>query len=171
MITLARIARPRGRRGEVVADILGATGVVDLPGRTVYLRRNQEVTEFVVDEAWLHGERAVFKFAGVDSIDAAEQWRGADVCIPAQERQPLASGECYFDDLIGCSAVDLESGEVLGIVRDWYETGAVPLIAIQRPDGSELLAPFAKSIFTDINILHKHIGLRLPDGLKDLNRP
>lgn len=122
-----------------------------------------------MEEAWLHGARAVLKLAGIDTIEAAERWRGAEVCVPAAERTPLDAGELYFDDLVGCRAVDLQSGEELGTVRDWYETGAVPLIAIQRPDGGELLVPFARTMFEEMNILEKRIGLRLPDGLKDLN--
>lgn len=167
---LAKVARSRGRRGELLADLLGATGVASLPGRRVHLKRDQEVTEFVVEEAWLHGVRAVLKLAGIDTIEAAERWRGAEVCVPVAEREPLNAGEVYFDDLVGCRAVDLESGENLGTVRDWYETGAVPLIAIQRPGGGELLVPFARTMFEELNILEKRIGLRLPDGLKDLNR-
>jgi 16S rRNA processing protein RimM len=108
--------------------------------------------------------------AGIDSIEAAELWRGADVCIPATERQPLAPGEIYFDDLIGCAAMDLDSGEQLGVVRGWYETGAVPLIAVERPDSSELLVPFARAIFEVLDIPNRRLGVRLPDGLKDLNR-
>lgn len=171
MITLAKVARSRGRRGELLADLLGSTSVENLQGRTVFLRRNQAVTPFLVEEAWLHGGRAVLKLAGIDSIDGAELWRGADVCIPAGERQPLSAGELYFDDLIGCTAVDLDTAEPLGVVRDWYETGAVPLIAIERPDSSEMLVPFARAIFEDLDVSHRRLGLRLPDGLKDLNRP
>ncbi|MBL8293316.1 MAG: 16S rRNA processing protein RimM [Bryobacterales bacterium] len=170
MITLAKIARSRGRRGELLGDLLGSTSVENLPGRTVFLRRNREATPFLVQEAWLHNGRAVLKLAGIDSIEAAELWRGADLCIPALERQPLAPGEIYFDDLIGCAAMDLDSGEQLGTVRGWYETGAVPLIAVERPDSSELLVPFARTIFEDVDISNRRLGVRLPDGLKDLNR-
>lgn len=153
-----------------MADLLGSTGVEGLAGRTILLCRDRTETPFLVEEAWLHGGRAVLKLAGIDSIDAAEMWRGAGVCVPAGERRALAPDEIYFDDLVGCAVMDLDSGEQLGIVRDWYETGAVPLIAIERPDSSELLAPFAGAIFEELDISNRRLGVRLPDGLKELNQ-
>jgi 16S rRNA processing protein RimM len=122
-----------------------------------------------IEHAWLHDQRAVLKFVGVDSIDAAESLRNGLVCILSSEREPLAPGEVYFSDLIGCQAFDATTGELLGIVSDWYETGATPLIVVLTPDDKELLVPFARTIFEQIDVRGRRLQLRLPDGLRELN--
>ena len=44
-----------------------------------------------------------------------------------------------------------------------------PLVETTRPDGKELLIPFAKAIFTRIDIERKRIEVALPEGLTTLN--
>lgn len=107
----------------------------------------------------------------MDSIDAAEALRGALICIPADKREPLADGEVYLDDLIGCQAMESDTKRHLGVVEGWQETGAVPLLTIRTQSGSELLVPFASSICQQIDIENKHLVLRLPEGLLELNEP
>ena len=38
-----------------------------------------------VEHTWMHGDRVIFKFKGVDTITDAERLAGADVAIPLEE--------------------------------------------------------------------------------------
>ena len=65
-ITIARVAKVQGRRGEVAADIH-----TDFPERFAERKRLFALTssgrrEVHVEEHWEHKGRIVFKFAGVD---------------------------------------------------------------------------------------------------------
>ena len=79
------------------------------------------------------------------------------------QRLPAPDGEYYESDLIGCDVV--ESGKVLGTVTALEATGGTPLLVITRPDGKELLIPFANSICTKIAPDQRQIEVTLPEGL------
>ena len=77
-ITIARIVKAQGRRGEVIAEIL-----TDFPER--FAAREQLLLvseakavrrEVVLENSWLHKGRVVLKFRGVDSIEAAQSLAG-----------------------------------------------------------------------------------------------
>ncbi|MBI4873146.1 MAG: 16S rRNA processing protein RimM [Acidobacteria bacterium] len=167
-ITLARLVRPRGIRGEVLAESLS-----NRPDRFSRLKKVMLMPAgrpAEVEAVWWHGGRAVFKFAGVGSISEAEMLRGQQVCVPASERESLPPGEYYQDELIGCEVIDRPSGESLGRVVRWQECGGPPLLEV-RGEGGELLIPFAASICVAIEPHRRRIEVALPEGLKDLNRP
>src|SRR5262249_50642724 len=93
-ITIARIVKPQGRRGEVIAEIL-----TDFPER--FAAREQLVLtneakvlrrEVTLENSWLHKGRVVLKFRGVDSIEAAQSLAGFEVQIPKSERAELEGG-------------------------------------------------------------------------------
>ena len=121
-----------------------------------------------VEKTWVHGDHVIFKFSGVDTISDAERLAGADVSIPIVERLPAGEDEYYRSDLIGCEVWD-EQGRRLGIVADWQETGGTPLVEVRTAEGKELLIPFARAIFTHIDLDRKRIDVSLPEGLLDLN--
>ena len=159
LVTIARIVRPRGNKGEVAAVPLSAN-----PERVTRVLVNG--VEYDVENAWRHGDRIVFKFRGVDSISAAEPFSGADIAIPREERAALPDGEYYQSDLIGCTLVTRD-GEPIGTVEGWQEYGGPPLLQVNA-QGRELLIPFAKSICVEIDVPHRRIVVDLPEGLKDL---
>ena len=115
----------------------------------------------------MHGDHVIFKFKGVDTISDAEKLRGADVLIPIGERAEIPEGEYYQSDLVGCEVI-AHDGQPIGVVEGWQETGGTPLVEVKNKDGKELLIPFAKSIFTKIDLKEKRIEVNLPEGLLDL---
>jgi len=121
-----------------------------------------------VEHFWIHGDRVIFKFKGVDTITDAERLAGADVQVPLEQRPATPSGEYYQSDLVGCEVVD-QSGRRLGTVQDFQETGGVPLLEIRTQDGREMLIPFAKALLINIDLERKRIDVNLPAGLDELN--
>jgi len=121
-----------------------------------------------VERIWMHGDHLIFKFKGVDSISDAERLRGAEVLIPIEERAEIPEGEYYQSDLVGCEVINAD-GRLLGVIEGWQETAGTALVEVKKPDGKELLVPFAKSIFTRIDLDQKRVEVNLPEGLEDLN--
>ncbi|MBI3895029.1 MAG: 16S rRNA processing protein RimM [Acidobacteria bacterium] len=166
-LTIARIRKTRGRRGEVAAEVL-----TDFPdrfqaGREFLLSKKDVQLKGVLEESWFHKSLAILKFRGVDSISAAKALVGCWVEIPIAERRQLPPRVVYISDLIGCTV--REEDHVLGEVAGWEETGAVPLLSVRTPQG-ELLIPFAEEICRSVNVTKKEIQVILPEGLKELNR-
>lgn len=172
-VTLARILRPRGLRGEVAAEIL-----TDFPERLpklkeVWLAGSSGAPRPIhVLRCWLspsRGGQAIFHFTGIDNIEDAESLRGLEVQVPIEQRAELAAGSYFVGDLVGCEVWEAGAPEALGSVRDVEFTGAVPLLAIDTKEG-EMLVPLAAEFCTRIDVKEKRIDVSLPEGLRDLNR-
>ena len=162
-VTVARLIRARGNRGEIAAeDLTSRPGRLESLGR-VWLFGDGLPRE--VESFWRHDGRPVFKFRGVDTISDAEALAGAEVRLPAEERAPLEEGEYYQSELIGCEVFE-QDGQPLGTVTNFLEYGGTPLLEL----ASGLLIPFARSICTVIDPGARRIVVHLPEGLKDVNR-
>ena len=168
---MARLGRAWGRRGELIADSLTSGAERFIGVKEVYLFGPEGAGNMPrsigIESVWEHRGRLVFKFQGVDSIDEAEPLRGLDVRLPRSERAPLADGEFYQSDLLGCEVVERSSGERVGAVVDWVDNGG-PLLLEVRGEGKPLLIPFVKAICVEIDVPGRRIAVELPEGLKDL---
>ena len=165
-MAIAKILRPRGLRGEMVAEVL-----TDFPERFDSL---QEVTavlpdgehrELSLENAWFQKERIVLKFAGVDSIEDAERLRNSEICVDEVDAVELEEGEFFDWQLEGCEVVTID-GERTGRVRELLRTGGTEVLIIEG-DGKEVLVPFAESICLEIDIEKKRIVIDPPEGLLD----
>jgi 16S rRNA processing protein RimM len=172
-VTLARILRPRGLRGEVAAEIL-----TDFPDRLpklreVWLADGRSAPRPVrVQRCWLspsRGGHAVFHFADINSVEDAEKLRGLEVQVPIEQRARLSAGNYFVSDLIGCALWEAGATSALGSVRDVEFPGGVPLLAIDTIEG-EVLVPLAAEFCVRIDVKAKRIDVILPEGLRDLNR-
>jgi 16S rRNA processing protein RimM len=165
-VVIAQLLRARGNKGE-----LSAAPLSDSHDRFANLKRVfVGGHERAVETVWWHGDRLVFKFAGIDSISQAEELGGLDVSIPIEERIQLEEGAFFLSDLIGCELFDVTSGNRIGVVRDWQEPGGSALLEVEGEGGLEILVPFAHAICVKIDVAAKRIDADLPEGLIDLNR-
>jgi 16S rRNA processing protein RimM len=173
-VTLARILRPRGLRGEVAAEIL-----TDFPERLPKLREvwlsggKIEPRRVCVQRCWLatsRGGQAIFHFADVNSVEEAERLRGLEIQVPIEERARLAAGNYFVSDLVGCEVWEAGASSALGSVRDVeFPGGAAALLAVDTKEG-EVLVPLAAEFCRKIDVDAKRIDVNLPEGLRDLNR-
>lgn len=171
-LAIARLIRPRGRKGELIAEVL-----TDFPERFATLRRafveqpGGEPEPAEVEKAWWHQGRLVLCFAGVESISQAERLRGRLVMVPRGERAALADGRYYLWDLVGCDLFGPSGGEPLGTVTAVEPTGGVDLLRVKRSgaDGREVLIPFARAICRHIDVGARRIVIEPPEGLLELN--
>ncbi len=173
-VTVARLMRTRGRRGELSAVSLSSHPERFAGLKWVALRGAEgfpnEVRKFEVEETWEHGARLIFKFKGVDSISEAEKLRGAEVCVPLAERFPLPPDEYYQSDLVGCAVLDHRTGRRLGRVADFLEAGGSGLLQVEGEGGGEILIPFTGEICVRVDVERREIEIDPPEGLLELNR-
>lgn len=166
LVAIARIAKPRGLRGEVVADLL-----TDFPER---FRETKSVTavapdgtrrELKIDAFWFQKGRVVFKFAGFDSMTDAEALREFEICVSESESVELNHDEFFEWQLEGC-AVEVIGGEPLGVVAEVMKTGGTEVLVVKGPE-KDYLIPFAEAICVDVDIDAKLIRVDPPEGLLD----
>jgi len=164
---VAVLSKPWGIRGE-----LTAFSYSDHPERFEELNRvylfgeGAGPREFEVESVRNHSGSLLFKFQGIDSIDDADPWRGAEVRIPIGERVALEPGEVFLDDLVGCQVIERGTGQSLGIVTGLQDGGPSGVLQV----GKDLLIPFVRSICVAIDTAGRRIEVELPEGLRDLNK-
>jgi 16S rRNA processing protein RimM len=169
-VVVAEIIRPRGLHGELIVR-----SQTDVPQRLETLRQafvkfaDGSVQPVEIERAWCHQGSWVLQFSGVDSIDAAERFRGADLWVPPDQRGQLPEGEFFQSDLIGCQLVDSASGLIVGTVQGWQQHGGPPLLELTVA-GKEVLVPFVPAICSEIDLAARTIKVDLPEGLLDLNK-
>ena len=179
-VRVARLIRPHGRRGELVAEIL-----TDFPERFHERPRlilipppriRSRPREVELESFWFLRSRIVMKFRAVDSINEAEALRGFEVAIPFAERAPLEAGAMYVSDLIGCRVIDLnrdgvEVGTIVAVDRESSNTELLVVCAAQRTAGEEWLIPFVKEYLVRMDTEKRLLEMRLPEGLLRINDP
>ncbi|MGA9508958.1 MAG: ribosome maturation factor RimM [Candidatus Sulfotelmatobacter sp.] len=171
-ITLARVVKTQGRRGEVAAEIFSQVPdrftigmkLLALPRETEVQRRELEVQEL-----WPHKGLLVFKFAGVDSISEAEALVGCELQVPQSQRSKLQPCWNYVSDMVGCSVLD--GGREIGWIEDiQFGAGEAPLLMVR--EASQLVEiPFAEAYLEVVDLERKQVRMNLPDGLLDVNSP
>ena len=172
MLVIARVTGRRGTAGEFTARV--PSGVAERwTGLTRLFVRfgNGETEEHDVERARAYRDRLVVKLAGVDDVESAERFRGADLCVDHADAPALPDGEYWLDDLVGRTVVD-ENDEVLGTVEDIAETGGgeVLVVAGGRGRGDEILIPLVRVFVKGIEEDTGRLRVQIPDDLRDLNR-
>jgi 16S rRNA processing protein RimM len=137
LVTVGRIVKAHGIRGEVAVDVLS-----DVPGR---LDAGLEVVvggrPTTIATSRPHQGRLLLRFEGVVDRTQAELLRGR---VIEAEPVDLADSETYFaHELVGLAVVG-ETGEDLGRVTALIElppAAGYDLLEVERADGSTWLLP------------------------------
>lgn len=168
-ITLARVVKTQGRRGEVAAEVHS-----DVPDRfaegmkLIALGQQQDRRELEIEDLWPHKGLLVLKFRGVDTISEAEVLIGAELQVPRQERAKLEPGWTYVSDLIGCQVFD--HGREIGRIEDiQFGAGEAPLLIVADDVGKKVDVPFAEAYLEDVSVARRQVRMNLPEGIFEVN--
>jgi 16S rRNA processing protein RimM len=163
LVAIARVVKPRGLKGEVVAEIL-----TDFPERFDGLNAvtgvtpNGELLALTIEEHWFQQGRVVLKFAGRDAIESAEELRGCEICVDEGDAVALDADEFYDWQLAGCTVETIDGGSV-GTVRELMRAGGSELLVVEGE--REYLIPFAAAICVEVDVADKLIRIDPPEGL------
>jgi 16S rRNA processing protein RimM len=167
-VVIARIIKARGIRGEVACDI-----ETDFPERfealegvTVWMPNNARL-RLKIEDHWFHKDRVIFKFAGYDTMTAAEQLVGGRLVVSEADALELEADEFYEYDLIGAAVVTDQGGQVGNVVR-LMRTGGTDLLVVETAGMREILIPFVDEICTEVDTDAKRITINPPAGLLEL---
>ena len=110
---VARLLRPQGRRGELLADPLSDLPDLFAAHRDVVLaaahatRPAAGAASVRIEEHWFptgkNAGRVVLKLSGCDSISAAEALAGQQLLIASDQLPALDPGTFFVGDLVGCT--------------------------------------------------------------------
>ncbi len=185
-IVLARVARPQGRRGEVLCDLF-----TDFPERFAerrslfLLKKDGQISPVMLEDFWLptgnSAGRVVLKFNQSSTIADAEAMVGQDIVLPVSQRVTLDADTFYVSDLQGCVVVNLAGGDgpdELGTITDVHFPtntagkrleNAAPLLVVSRANGDEVLIPLALEFLQHPDLKNRRLEMHLPLGLVEAN--
>jgi 16S rRNA processing protein RimM len=170
MAVVGLIARPHGLRGQVVVN--PETDFPEerfRPEAQVFTRRGDAVQALTITTVRFQQGRPILGLAGVDDMDAALQYAGAELRVPVKWLAPLPEGMFYRHDLIGCRVVT-RSGDLVGTVSEVDGTVAGSRLVLDTENG-EVLVPLAAEICVAIDVPGRQIVVNPPEGLLEVNAP
>ena len=168
-VTVGRIGRPHGIRGDVVVGVR-----TDEPehrfaaGSRLDTDRADIGMLTVAATRWQSGELIV-RFNGIRDRDAAAGLRGTWLSVDSGTlASPDDPDEFRDHELIGLT-VSTADGAVVGVVTDVLHPGQ-DLLAVRPAEGSrEILVPFVKAIVTDVDVAGGVLVIDPPPGLLNLH--
>lgn len=121
--------------------------------------RNGKVEKIIEIEAirW-SGEQPLLKIKGIDQPEEAKKYADFEIWVNRDEAAPLAEGEYYLSDLIGCDLVF--EGKKVGAITGYLEGGSTELLEIRKTNGQSAVVPFMNMYLGDIDLSGKSIELK-----------
>ena len=165
-IAIGRVIKPHGLSGEVVVEVL-----TDFPerfsdGLRVFLSGGaRDVREARIVAVRPHQGRVLLTFEGISDVSTAEELRGVELSVSAEDVSPRPPGYVYHWELEGAVAVDA-SGRELGRVTGLVDAAGRPLLVLATPRG-EREVPFTAPLVVSIDVARKRVVLDPPPGLLD----
>src|SRR5215510_5928725 len=156
LVIIARAVRPRGLKGEIVAELL-----TDFPDRfedveeLVLVSPRGERTTKLLEDIWFQNDRVILKLADYNDVEAAKELVGFEFAVPESERVPLPADHYYDWELEGCT---VKVGyDDIGQVNSVLRTGAAAILVVTDNSGKEQLIPLADSIVMEVDPVRKTI--------------
>lgn len=109
---------------------------------------------------------AIVKFKDYDNIDDVLPFRKGELYVDRADAIPLAEGEYFIGDIIGCRVLD-EDDKELGTVKEFLETGANDVMLV-KTSGKDLMIPYCDPFILEKAPEEGYIRVHLIPGLLDL---
>ena len=166
-VTVGRIGRPHGIRGDVVVGVRTDEPELRFARGSQLDTDPAEVGPLTVAGSKWHSGELLVRFDGVSDRDAAAELRGTWLTVDSATIAPLEDPDEFRDgDLVGLSVRTVD-GTPVGTVDDVLHSGQDVLV-IKSADGREVMVPFVKPLVPDVYIPGGTLTINPPDGLLNL---
>ncbi|HEX9332627.1 MAG TPA: ribosome maturation factor RimM [Anaerolineales bacterium] len=156
------LRRAHGLHGEIIMDLH-----TDYPERLKRGRKllvGEEHKSLTIEGVREHQKGVLIKFNGIDTPEAAGQFRNQWVYVKATDVPALSEGQIYQHELFGFKVVD-ESDNSLGELVEIIETGANDVYIVRDEAGHEILLPAIPSVILDLDPVRRLMRVHLLEGL------
>lgn len=165
------LSKKRGLKGEL--EMIFTDDCFDT-GSSDYLVLDMDgipVPFFWEEYSFKRDDTVIIKFEGVDDQSKASNLVGRSVYYP---KAALASADstdgmlASYKSLTGYHVTDA-TGVTIGTVSAVDNSSANTLLAIERPDGTEVIVPYHDDFLVDFAPSDRRISLRFPPDILILN--
>lgn len=163
LLTVARIGRPHGLRGEVALDLRTDAPEERLAAGAVLATEPASAGPLTVVRTRVQQGRWYVTFAEAADRTAAEGLTGVTLVVDADDSDDDEDA-WYPHELAGLRAEHVD-GRVLGEVVGLEHAPAHDVLVVREPDGARTLVPFVRAIVPVVDVAGGRVVLDPPGGL------
>jgi len=161
-VVVGILGRAHGVRGEISLRLYNE-GSDALDGvSSLILERDGVRTTHALEGVRPGGQGLLVKLEGIDERDGAARLTNSVVRLPRSALPPLAAGEFYVEDVVGCAVF---AGDVaLGTVGGTFWNGAHDVMTVvDAAAGRERLIPLVPDFVLAVDAVARRIEVRWDD--------
>lgn len=164
---MGKVLRPHGLKGVLRITLFSGSEKGLLDAKTVFLRTvSEEERKFTVKSVKAHKNIFLVEMEDLNSEDAAEAFRDADVLIK-MDGLVREEDTFFWHELLGVE-VFLESGEFIGVISQILPTGANDIYVVKMAD-KEFYIPAIFEVIKEVDIKNGKMIISPLEGLLEIN--
>ncbi|MDO5123582.1 MAG: ribosome maturation factor RimM [Eubacteriales bacterium] len=113
-----------------------------------------------------HKNVALVKIKGVDSVEAADMFRGKILYINRKDAK-LPKGTYFVQDLLGLEVKDINDGRVYGTITDVLKTGANDVYEVKDSEGKAYYVPVIPPVVKEVKPQKGYVSIEPMKGIFD----
>lgn len=164
-LMIGEVLKPQGLKGEAKVRPYAADTDAFHSWKTLYLCDNGAYSPIACRCTRIHEGFAYLVLGDCACLEDVDKLRGRELYIDRAHAAPLAEGEYYIEDLIGCRAVD-EDGKEIGVLTQVLQNGPVDVYVFRTRRGN-MMAPALKAAFPTVDPESKTITV-ISDRLQEI---
>lgn len=163
-LPVCAIAKGHGLKGEVKLRLYSReTGILQVGQTLRGIDSTGQAHALELSSLRTQGQKLVAGFVGIETRTQADELRGMELALRAEDIPQPAPGKYFLSSLIGYTVV-AESGEVIGPVQDTWEFPANDVLQVEYA-GGEALIPLIDDVVKQIDHADRRILITVIDGL------
>jgi 16S rRNA processing protein RimM len=168
LLLMGKVIRPHGLGGHLRVSSYARSEESFLGAGKVFFRtRDGDLAGRAVHSVHPHKGVFLMKVDGIDTLEEAESFRGADVLVRKDAIDREREGEYFWHEIIGIR-VYLNTGVYVGEVSHILPTAGYDLYVVRREE-SEVLIPAVHEVVKEIDLAHRRMIVSDAMGLLELN--
>lgn len=168
LLTVARIGRPHGLRGEVALDVRTDDPAARLTVGAVLPTDPATAGPLTVERVRVQHDRWFVTFAEAQDRTAVEALRGVGLVVEVADDATSEDDDdedaWYPHELAGLRAEHVD-GRVVGEILGLEHHPAHDVLVLREPDGARTLVPFVRAIVPVVDVPGGRVVLDPPGGL------
>lgn len=106
------------------------------------------------------GHKVMAYLSGINDRNIVEKMLPFTIKVPRSIFPEVDDNEIYITDIIGCIAFNVDNGEEVGKVFDYYDNGAQLVLKINSKSGV-VETPFVDQFVPEVDLDNKKISIRI----------
>lgn len=156
-VKVGKIINTHGLKGEM--KVYSYSDRIEMrlaPQQHVYIKHQETMQEVVVKSFRYHKNVVLVCFYDFEDINKVEQYKDCLIYADVQ----VDDNHVYYFQLMNCKVYD-QNDQLLGVVEDILETGANPVLRVNK----KILIPYVDVFIIEENIKEKYLKVNILEGM------